>query len=113
MIYDHMMLDGLEDAYDKGRAMGTFGEDCAAKYGFTRASSRTPSPSRGVRRAQQATEAGDFRWEITPVTVSGKGGDTVIDTDEGPRRIKLDKIPSLAGLRQGRHHHRRFVLVDQ
>ena len=99
MIYDHMMLDGLEDAYDKGRAMGTFGEDCAAKYGFTREQQDTFAIE-SVRRAQQATEAGDFRWEITPVTVSGKGGDTVIDTDEGPRRIKLDKIPSLAGLRQ-------------
>ncbi|WP_042883800.1 acetyl-CoA C-acetyltransferase [Cupriavidus necator] len=94
MIYDHMMLDGLEDAYDKGRAMGTFGEDCAAKYGFTREQQDTFAME-SVRRAQQATENGDFRWEIAPVTVSGKGGDTVIDTDEGPRRIKLDKIPSL------------------
>ena len=94
MIYDHMMLDGLEDAYDKGRAMGTFGEDCAAKYGFTR-EQQDAFAIESVRRAQQATEAGDFRWEIAPVTVSGKGGDTVIDTDEGPRRIKTDKIPSL------------------
>ncbi len=94
MIYDHMMLDGLEDAYDKGRSMGTFGEDCAAKYGFTREQQDTFAME-SVRRAQQATENGDFRWEIAPVTVSGKGGDTVIDTDEGPRRIKLDKIPSL------------------
>ncbi|WP_439668482.1 Acetyl-CoA acetyltransferase [Cupriavidus necator] len=94
MIYDHMMLDGLEDAYDKGRAMGTFGEDCAAKYGFTR-EQQDEFAMESVRRAQQATENGDFRWEIAPVTVSGKGGDTVIDTDEGPRRIKLDKIPSL------------------
>ncbi|WP_454734584.1 acetyl-CoA C-acetyltransferase [Cupriavidus necator] len=94
MIYDHMMLDGLEDAYDKGRAMGTFGEDCAAKYGFTR-EQQDEFAMESVRRAQQATENGDFRWEIAPVTVSGKGGDTVIDTDEGPRRIKVDKIPSL------------------
>ncbi|EYS92503.1 acetyl-CoA acetyltransferase [Cupriavidus sp. SK-4] len=94
MVYDHMMLDGLEDAYDKGRAMGTFGEDCAAKYGFTR-QQQDEFAMESVRRAQQATENGDFRWEIAPVTVSGKGGDTVIDTDEGPRRIKLDKIPSL------------------
>ncbi|CAJ91322.1 Acetyl-CoA acetyltransferase [Cupriavidus necator] len=94
MIYDHMMLDGLEDAYDKGRAMGTFGEDCAAKYGFTR-EQQDEFAMESVRRAQQATENGDFRWEIAPVTVSGRGGDTVIDTDEGPRRIKLDKIPSL------------------
>ncbi|WER46157.1 acetyl-CoA C-acetyltransferase [Cupriavidus sp. WKF15] len=94
MIYDHMMLDGLEDAYDKGRAMGTFGEDCAAKYGFTR-EQQDAFAIESVRRAQQATASGDFRWEIAPVTVPGKGGDTVIDTDEGPRRIKLDKIPAL------------------
>lgn len=99
MIFDHMMLDGLEDAYIKdekggGRSMGTFGEDCAAKYNFTRAA-QDEFAMESVRRAQQATERGDFRWEIAPVTVPGRGGDTVIDTDEGPRRIKLDKIPSL------------------
>jgi acetyl-CoA C-acetyltransferase len=94
MIYDHMMLDGLEDAYDKGRAMGTFGEDCAEKYGFTR-EAQDHFAMTSVRRAQEATETGAFRWEIAPVTVSGKTGDTLIDTDEGPRRIKVDKIPSL------------------
>ncbi|MGO4331857.1 acetyl-CoA C-acetyltransferase [Cupriavidus sp. 2TAF22] len=99
MIFDHMMLDGLEDAYIRdekggGRSMGTFGEDCAAKYGFTRAA-QDEFAMESVRRAQQATERGDFRWEIAAVTVPGRGGDTVIDTDEGPRRIKLDKIPSL------------------
>jgi len=94
MIYDHMMLDGLEDAYDKGRAMGTFGEDCAAKYQFTR-EAQDAFAMESVRRAQQATERGDFRWEIAPVTVTAKGGDTIVDTDEGPRRIKVDKIPSL------------------
>ncbi|MCY0857390.1 MULTISPECIES: acetyl-CoA C-acetyltransferase [unclassified Cupriavidus] len=99
MIFDHMMLDGLEDAYIKdekggGRSMGTFGEDCAAKYNFTR-EAQDAFAMESVRRAQQATERGDFRWEIAPVTVPGRGGDTVIDTDEGPRRIKVDKIPSL------------------
>ena len=99
MIYDHMMLDGLEDAYERdekggGRAMGTFGEDCAEKYGFTR-EAQDHFAMTSVRRAQEATESGAFRWEITPVTVSSKAGDTVIDTDEGPRRIKVDKIPSL------------------
>lgn len=99
MIFDHMMLDGLEDAYIKdekggGRSMGTFGEDCAAKYDFTRAA-QDEFAMESVRRAQQATERGDFRWEIAPVTVPGRGGDTIIDTDEGPRRIKVDKIPSL------------------
>ncbi|MGR5354397.1 thiolase family protein, partial [Vibrio sp. DNB22_19_2] len=80
--------------YDKGRAMGTFGEDCAEKYGFTR-EAQDHFAMTSVRRAQEATESGAFRWEITPVTVSSKAGDTVIDTDEGPRRIKVDKIPSL------------------
>ncbi len=94
MIYDHMMLDGLEDAYDKGRAMGTFGEDCAEKYGFTR-EAQDAFAMDSVRRAQAATESGAFRWEIAPVTVPGKAGDAVVDTDEGPRRIKVDKIPSL------------------
>ncbi|KDP83859.1 acetyl-CoA C-acetyltransferase [Cupriavidus basilensis] len=99
MIFDHMMLDGLEDAYIKdekggGRSMGTFGEDCASKYNFTR-EAQDAFAMESVRRAQQATERGDFRWEIAPVTVPGRGGDTVIDTDEGPRRIKVDKIPSL------------------
>jgi acetyl-CoA C-acetyltransferase len=94
MMYDHMMLDGLEDAYEKGRAMGTFGEDCASKYHFTR-EAQDGFAIESVRRAQAATADGSFRWEITPVTVPGKAGPTVIDTDEGPRRIKLDKITSL------------------
>ena len=94
MIYDHMMLDGLEDAYDKGRAMGTFGEDCAAKYEFTRAQ-QDQFAIESVQRAQQATANGDFKWEITLVTVAAKAGDVVIDSDEGPRRIKTEKIPSL------------------
>ncbi|WP_354677025.1 acetyl-CoA C-acetyltransferase [Cupriavidus plantarum] len=94
MIYDHMMLDGLEDAYDKGRAMGTFGEDCAAKYAFTRAA-QDQFAIESVQRAQQAAANGDFQWEIAPVTVPAKGGDVTIDSDEGPRRIKTEKIPSL------------------
>ncbi|CAG2126658.1 acetyl-CoA C-acetyltransferase [Cupriavidus plantarum] len=94
MIYDHMMLDGLEDAYDKGRAMGTFGEDCAAKYAFTRAA-QDQFAIESVQRAQQAAANGDFQWEIAAVTVPAKGGDVTIDSDEGPRRIKTEKIPSL------------------
>lgn len=94
MIYDHMMLDGLEDAYEKGRAMGTFGEDCAAKYHFTR-EAQDAFAMESVRRAQAATENGWFASEIAPVVVSGKGGDVTISTDEGPRRIKIEKIPSL------------------
>jgi acetyl-CoA C-acetyltransferase len=94
MIYDHMMLDGLEDAYERGRSMGTFGEDCAARYQFTR-EAQDAFAMESVRRAQHATNAGDFRWEIAPVTVTVRGEDAVIDSDEGPRKIKLDKIPGL------------------
>lgn len=94
MMYDHMMLDGLEDAYDKGRAMGTFAEDCVSKYSFTR-EEQDAFAIASVKRAQAAAEAGAFDWEIAPVTVSGKAGDTVISKDEGPAKARLDKIPSL------------------
>jgi acetyl-CoA C-acetyltransferase len=94
MIYDHMMLDGLEDAYEAGRAMGTFGEECAAKYGFTR-EAQDAFAIESVKRAQAATANGWFANEIAAVTVKGRGGDVVIDKDEGPLKAKLDKIPSL------------------
>jgi acetyl-CoA C-acetyltransferase len=99
MMYDHMMLDGLEDAYAKdekggGRAMGTFAEDCAAKYRFTR-EEQDAYAIQSVKRAQAATGDGSFKWEIAPVTVAGKGGDVIIDKDEGPLKARLDKIPSL------------------
>jgi acetyl-CoA C-acetyltransferase len=93
-IFDHMMLDGLEDAYEKGRSMGTFGEDCAAKYQFTR-EQQDAFAMASVTRAQQATADGSFAWEIVPVTVPSKAGDLKVDTDEGPRKIKVDKIPTL------------------
>jgi acetyl-CoA C-acetyltransferase len=93
-IFDHMMLDGLEDAYEKGRSMGTFGEECAAKYEFTR-EQQDAFAIESVKRAQAATNDGSFKWEIAPVTVSGKAGDLVIDKDEGPLKAKVDKIPSL------------------
>ncbi|MFC3108445.1 acetyl-CoA C-acetyltransferase [Undibacterium arcticum] len=93
-IYDHMMLDGLEDAYDKGRAMGTFAEDCAGKYTFTR-EQQDAFAIESVKRAQAATADGSFKNEIAAVTVSGRGGDVVIDKDEGPMKAKLDKITSL------------------
>ena len=93
-IYDHMMLDGLEDAYEPGRAMGTFGEDCAAKYQFTR-QAQDAFATASVQRAKAATESGAFAKEITPVTVKGRAGETVISIDEGPGRVKLDKIPTL------------------
>ncbi|TCS37436.1 acetyl-CoA C-acetyltransferase [Paucimonas lemoignei] len=93
-IYDHMMLDGLEDAYEAGRSMGTFGEECAAKYGFTR-EDQDAFAIESVKRAQAATANGWFNNEIAPVTVKGRGGETVIDKDEGPLKAKLDKIPTL------------------
>ena len=93
-IYDHMMLDGLEDAYEPGRTMGTFGEDCAAKYRFTR-EQQDAFAVVSAQRALAATTSGAFAAEIAPVTVKGRGGDTVISTDEAPGKVKLDKIASL------------------
>ena len=93
-IYDHMMLDGLEDAYQPGRSMGTFGEDCAAKYNFSR-EAQDAFATASVQRARAATESGAFAAEITPVTVKGRSGDTVVSIDEGPGKVKLEKITSL------------------
>ncbi len=93
-IYDHMMLDGLEDAYEAGRSMGTFGEDCAAKYSFTRAE-QDHFATTSVQRAKAATESGAFAAEITPVTVKDRSGERVVAIDEGPGKVKLDKISSL------------------
>jgi len=93
-MFDHMMLDGLEDAYEAGRSMGTFGEDCAAKYGFTR-EQQDQFAITSVQRAQAATQSGAFAAEITPVTVKGRAGETVITIDEGPGKVKLEKIPTL------------------
>ena len=93
-IFDHMMLDGLEDAYEPGRSMGTFGEDCAAKYSFTRAE-QDAFATASVQRAKAAIESGAFAAEITPVTVKTRAGDTVVSIDEGPGKIKLDKITAL------------------
>lgn len=93
-IFDHMMMDGLEDAYEKGRSMGTFGEDCADKYHFTR-EAQDAFAIESVKRAQQASQDDSFVAEIAPVTVTTRAGDTVVDTDEGPGKIKTEKIPSL------------------
>ena len=93
-IYDHMMLDGLEDAYEPGRAMGTFGEQCADKYKFTR-EAQDAFATTSVNRAKAATTSGAFAAEITPVTVKARAGDVVISIDEGPGKVKLDKIAGL------------------
>ena len=93
-IFDHMMLDGLEDAYEPGRSMGTFGEDCAAKYQFTRQQQDNFAIA-SVQRAQAAIQSGAFTAEIAPVTLKDRKGERVVDTDEGPGKINIDRIPTL------------------
>jgi acetyl-CoA C-acetyltransferase len=93
-VLDHMFLDGLEDAYQKGRLMGTFAEECAEKYGFTR-QAQDEFAIRSTTRAQKAINDGSFAWEVAPVTVAGRKGDVVIDRDEQPLKAQLDKIPTL------------------
>ena len=93
-LFDHMMLDGLEDAYQAGRSMGTFGEDCAAKYNFTR-EQQDAFAMASVQRAQDAIKTGGFAKEIAPVNVKTRAGEVVVSTDEGPGKIKIDKIPTL------------------
>jgi len=93
-MFDHMAIDGLEDAYDRGRAMGVFAEECVAKYGFTR-EAQDQFAIASTLRSKKANEDGSFDWEIAPVTLPGKAGDTVVKFDEQPFKAKLDKIPSL------------------
>lgn len=93
-VLDHMFFDGLEDAYQKGRLMGTFAEECAEKYEFSRAA-QDDFAIRSTQRAQQAIQDGSFAWEVAPVTVAGRKGDTIIDKDEQPLNAQLDKIPTL------------------
>ena len=91
---DHMFLDGLEDAYDKGRLMGTFAEDCAEKYQFTR-EDQDGYALASLDRAIKATESGKFAREITAVTVKSRRGEAVVDIDEQPGNARPDKIPQL------------------
>ncbi|MGB8842565.1 MAG: acetyl-CoA C-acyltransferase [Aliidongia sp.] len=91
---DHMFLDGLEDAYDKGRLMGTFAEDCAAHYHFTR-DDQDRFALASLDRAKAAIEGGYFVGEIAPVSVKGRGTESVIDTDEQPLKARPDKIATL------------------
>ncbi|MEI8162700.1 MAG: acetyl-CoA C-acetyltransferase [Betaproteobacteria bacterium] len=93
-VKDHMFLDGLEDAYEKGRLMGTFAEDCAGSYKFTR-EAQDAFAIASTTRAKQANTDGSFAWEIAPVTVSGRKGDVVCDKDEQPFKAQLEKIPGL------------------
>lgn len=93
-VIDHMFLDGLEDAYDKGRLMGTFAEDCASEFNFTR-EAQDDFALTSLSRANDAIGSGAFATEITPVTVTSRKGDVVIDTDEQPGNARADKIPLL------------------
>ena len=98
-LFDHMALDGLEDAYEKmpnggGKSMGNFAEDCAGKYSFTRAE-QDAYAIESTRRAVAANTNGAFDWEVAPVTVSGKKGDVQISRDEQPFKANIEKIPSL------------------
>jgi acetyl-CoA C-acetyltransferase len=93
-MLDHMFLDGLEDAYDKGKLMGVFAEQCADAFAFTR-EAQDEFALRSLSRSLAATQDGSFKWEIAPVTVPGRKGDVVIDRDEQPGKADATKIPGL------------------
>jgi acetyl-CoA C-acetyltransferase len=93
-MFDHMAMDGLEDAYERGKAMGAFAEQCVAKYAFTR-EAQDAFAIASTTRAKAANEDGSFEWEMAPVTLPSKSGDVVVARDEQPFKAKLDKIPSL------------------
>jgi acetyl-CoA C-acetyltransferase len=93
-VLDHMFLDGLEDAYDKGRLMGTFAEDCAGKFAFTR-EEQDRFAITSLRRAQAANKEGWFAWEITPLAIKAGKDEKFIENDEQPFKANLDKISTL------------------
>ncbi len=94
-VIDHMFYDGLEDAYEKGRLMGTFAEECAASFGFTR-EAQDAFAIESLTRAKRANEDGSFSWEIAPAKIEGRKGDeVVIARDEQPFKANLAKIPTL------------------
>ena len=96
-MFDHMFLDGLEDSYskeNKGRLMGTFAEDCAGHFSFSR-QAQDEFAIASTTRAQAAIRSGDFSWEVVPVTVASRKGDVVVDKDEQPLKAQIDKIPGL------------------
>ncbi len=93
-VIDHMFLDGLEDAYDKGRLMGTFAEDCAEKFQFTREAQDAYAIG-SLEGALEAQKSGAFASEITPVTLSTRKGDVTISEDEQPGKARPEKIPQL------------------
>src|SRR5690606_9453639 len=93
-VLDHMFLDGLEDAYDKGRLMGTFAEDCAAKYKFSR-EAQDEFALASLERALTAQKSGAFDAEITPVKVADRSGEVEVGADEQPKKARPEKIPQL------------------
>jgi acetyl-CoA C-acetyltransferase len=93
-VIDHMFFDGLEDAYDKGRLMGTFAEDCAQSFGFTRAE-QDAFAIRSLERAQVANRDGSFAWEIIPVAIKAGKDEKFVEMDEQPFKANLEKIPTL------------------
>lgn len=93
-IVDHMFMDGLEDAYDKGRLMGAFAENCADKYNFTR-EQQDEFAITSLKRARKAVEEGSFKEEVVPVTVKTRRGETLVETDEQPFAGNIEKIPTL------------------
>jgi acetyl-CoA C-acetyltransferase len=93
-VVDHMFLDGLEDAYEKGRLMGSFAEECADRYAFTREAQDAFAVA-SLLRAKAANESGAFAWEIAPVALRSGKGDRFVERDEQPFKADLDKIPTL------------------
>ena len=93
-IFDHMALDGLEDAYEKGRAMGEFGEATASKFGFDRAA-QDAYAIETLTRAQQAIASGAFTAEIAPITIREKSGERIVQHDEHAQKVSVEKIPTL------------------
>jgi len=93
-LFDHMALDGLEDAYEPGKSMGVFAEDCVAKYGFSRADQDRFAIA-SVERAVRANEDGSFEWEIAPVAVGEKSGEVLVAKDEQPFKARPDKVAQL------------------
>jgi len=93
-LLDHMFYDGLEDAYEKGRLMGSFAEDCAAKYSFTRAEQDKFAVA-SLERAQAANKNGSFAWEITPMAIKAGKDERFMEMDESPFKANFDKIPTL------------------
>ena len=93
-VIDHMFYDGLEDAYDKGRLMGTFAEDCAQKYNFSR-EMQDRFALTSLERAQKANKEGWFAWETTPIAIKAGKDERFVETDEQPFKANLEKIPTL------------------